>query len=353
VLKLEECYSLVGLPNNFGGSVPKLNRLQLSWCIRLEMLPDSIGLLTELEHLDLRGCWKLVTLPYDIVGLVGLKTLNLTRCVMLKEMGTKLGRWIDVHKPGVGLKKLKKLEMKGTGVWPLPTDLGLLTSLSSLSMDIPTGVPAGFDRLKALTHLFVKCGEDVSVRLRDSLGAFAALQSLHIASVKKIYCIPRSLGKLKCLLRVQIKNCTELSIIEALPQCLEHLDLEGCYDLIEIPSLMPMKSLVHLNLEECWRLRHIHGLECLTTLVFINLIGCASIEDDGVNVNKDNKALGECHWSGSKVAVAYNNGWLEVRLLSIKFWFWYFFDIEPLNRMVAGLGCQFQIHTLHSFCSFI
>ena len=292
MLKLEYCIKLVGLPNNFGGRVPKLKRLEMNHCLCLKTLPDSIGLLTELEHLDLNSCCALVTLPNAIVGLVGLKTLNLSGCYRLEEMAMELGRSIDLYKLDVGLKKLKKLEMEETRVWSLPRDLGLLTSLSSLSMDIPTGVPAGFDKLKALTHLSVKCGEDVSMRLSNSLGGFAALQSLHITSVKKIYCIPRSLGKLKCLLRVQIKKCIELSIIEALPPCLEHLDLEFCGSLIDIPSLKPMKSLVHLNLEGCRELRHIHGLECLTTLVFINLVGCVSIEDHGVNVNKDNKALG-------------------------------------------------------------
>ena len=322
-------------------------------CWNLETLPDSIGLLTELEHLDLSNCGELVTLPNAIVGLVGLKALNLSGCSKLEEMAMELGRSIDLHELDVGLKKLKKLEMEETRVWPLPTDLGLLTSLSSLSMDIPTGVPAGFDRLKTLTHLSVKCGEDVSMRLSDSLGAFAALQSLHIASVKKIYCIPRSLGKLKCLLRVQIKNCTELSIIEALPQCLEHLDLEGCGDLTDIPSLKPMKSLVHLDLKRCYGLKHIHGLECLTTLVFINLVRCFSIKDDEVNVNKDNKALRFCALSFSKVGVAYNNGWLEVRFLSNKFYFGVILVIEPLNRMVACLGYQFQFHRWGSFSSFM
>jgi Leucine-rich repeat (LRR) protein len=361
VLKLEWCRSLVGLPNNFGGSVPKLKRLEMRRCYKLKTLPNSIGLLTELEHLDLNSCCALVTLPNAIVGLVGLKTLNLSHCSKLKEKAMELERLIDLQEPGVGLKKLKKLEMVKTDGWLLPMDLGLLTSLRSLSMDIRRGLPVGFDRLKTLTHLSVGglffsgdsvYGEDVSMRLSDSLGAFTALQSLHIEDVKTIFCIPQSLGELKCLRKVEIQYC-DLQIIEALPQCLEHLDLQCCRSLTDIPSLKPMKSLVHLNLSQCRELRHIHGLECLTTLVFINLLDCASKEDDGVNINKDNKALGECHLTGSKVGVAYNNGWLEVRLLFIKFWFWYFFDIEPLNRMVAGLGCPSQLHTLHSFCSSI
>ena len=166
-------------------------------------------------------------------------------------------------------------------------------------------------------------------QLSSSLGAFTALQSLHMFDVENLSCIPQSLGKLKSLLHVQIRCCTDLRIIEALPHCLEHLDLEGCWSLIDIPSLMPMKSLVHLNLEGCERLRHIHGLECLTTLVFINLVDCASIEDDGVSVHKDNKALRECDLSGSKVGVAYNNGWLEVRLLYLKLCFGVFLILDP------------------------
>ena len=321
MLELGGCGRLDALPNNFGWSIPKLKRLDMTRCWNMRMLPDSIGLLTELEHLDLTNCVELITIPNTFGGLVGLETLNLSSCYNLEEMPMELGRLMNPEALDVGLKKLKKLEMRATRVWPLPKDLGLLTSLNSLSMDIPTGVPADFDRLKLLTHLSACDGEDVSMRLSDSLGAFTALQSLRLVSVKNIFRIPQSLEELKCLRQVQILDCRKLFKIEAFPQCLEHLDLQGCYDLIEIPSLIPLKSLVHLNLKHCRDLRHIHGLECLTTLVFINVVNCASIEDRGVNVNKDNKALCECDLSGSEVGVAYNNGWLEVRLLSLKFCF--------------------------------
>jgi len=316
VLELRGCRRLYEVPNNFGRRVPKLKRLEMSLCEHLKTLPDSIGLLTKLEHLDLSYCRELITLPNAIVGLVGLKTLNFSGCYKVEEMPMELGRLIDVHKLGVGLKKFKKLDMEGTTEWPLAIDLGLFTSLSSLSMDICRSIPAGFDRLKALTHLSVtggilQCGEDASMQLSDSLGAFIALQSLHIALVKKISRIPQRLGELKCLRKVEIQFCEDLLHIEALPQCLEHLDLKGCWNLTDIPSLKPMKSLVHLNLKHCGELRHIHGLECLTTLVYINLIGCAAKEDDGFNMNKDNKALGVCALSGSKSWRGIQQQWMD------------------------------------------
>ena len=87
MLKLKECNSLAGLPNNFGGSVPKLKRLEMNWCANLWMLPDSIGLLTELEYLDLSNCGELVTSPIGLVNLVGPKTLNLSGCSKLEDMG--------------------------------------------------------------------------------------------------------------------------------------------------------------------------------------------------------------------------------------------------------------------------
>jgi len=93
---------LVGLPNNFGTSVPKLKRLEMSSCSNLRTLPKSVGLLTELEHLDVHSCQEMITLPNAIVGLVGLKMLNLSGCSKLEEMALELGRWIDLHELDVG-----------------------------------------------------------------------------------------------------------------------------------------------------------------------------------------------------------------------------------------------------------
>ena len=62
MLVLEGCDSLVGHPNNFGISAPKLIRLKLSRCSNLKTLPNSIGLLAHLVVLDLSGCISLTCL---------------------------------------------------------------------------------------------------------------------------------------------------------------------------------------------------------------------------------------------------------------------------------------------------
>ena len=268
------CRCLVGLPNNFGRSVPKLKTLKIRYCWNLKTLPNSIGLLTELEVLDLSGCSKLTTLPNSIGLLTKLEVLDISSCTVSTTLPNSIG----------GLVGLKRLRLSGCkSLEEIPMELGRLINLKELKLSFY---------------------ENKNISLLNA-------------------------GKLKSLLKVVIRDCKELSCIDTLPQCLEHLDLQGCCTLIEIPSLKPMKSLVYLNLRHCQRLRHIHGLECLTTLEFIYVVNCASIEDDGVNVNKDNKALRECDMRKSKVGVAYNNGWLEVRLLSLSFVLVVFLILNP------------------------
>ena len=110
-----------------------------------------------------------------------------------------------------------------------------LEELNECKLEMQGNIPTGFDSQKAVTHICVRYSKGVSMRLSNSLGAFTALLSLHMEQVDKLSCILHSLGNLKFLLHVHIEYCTDLRIIEALPQCLEHLDLQGCYSLIEIP----------------------------------------------------------------------------------------------------------------------
>ena len=62
MLDLQYCGRLVGLPNNFGRSVPKLKRLELEGCLNLKMLPNSTGLMAHLVVLGLKYCANLTCL---------------------------------------------------------------------------------------------------------------------------------------------------------------------------------------------------------------------------------------------------------------------------------------------------
>ena len=62
MLDLQWCTSLVGLPNNFGWSVPNLKKLTMNDCSKLKTLPNSIGLLAHLVVLELKQCDSLTCL---------------------------------------------------------------------------------------------------------------------------------------------------------------------------------------------------------------------------------------------------------------------------------------------------
>ena len=62
MLTLKVCPRLIGLPNNFGMSVPNLKRLELEKCRDFKTLPNSIGLLAHLVVVDLKYCDSLTCL---------------------------------------------------------------------------------------------------------------------------------------------------------------------------------------------------------------------------------------------------------------------------------------------------
>jgi hypothetical protein len=127
--------------------------------------------------------------------------------------------------------------------------------------------------------------------------------------------LPKSMGNLKWLVQLEMQECHRLLTVEALPEGLEYLDLSYCLNFTEIPSFATMRYLLHLYMRNCRSLRLVHGLECLATLEDIDISGCTSIEGCRIG-GVENSALRKCNVMGSRVSVAYNNRWLEVRISS-------------------------------------
>jgi Leucine-rich repeat (LRR) protein len=261
-LDLTKCGELQELGENVGQFFPKLKRLVMQECVRLKRLPESIGHLTDLEHLDLSYCRRLGALPNAIVGLVSLRSLHLKYCLGLTHLPKELG-------------KLTNLET---------LDVGICFTLSKLPACV-----GGLKMLKALDMGY-----------------------------STITTLPKRLGNLKLLVRLEIRSCSNLLTVEALPEGLEDLSFNDCINLVEIPSLASMRSLIYLDLSHCQKLRCVRGLEFLATLKEIDTKGCTSIEGCRIG-GVENRALEECDVRGSKVSVAYNNRWSEVRSSSSLF----------------------------------
>ncbi|KAG2481160.1 hypothetical protein PVAP13_J683347 [Panicum virgatum] len=113
-----ECSSLLELPKSIG-KLQKLRTLNLSWCMKLKFLPDSIEIkklrvlkldhtkikelpvvitkLRNLQCLSLRNCYRLVELPKGIGNLDKLQVLNLEYCVQLVELPKDINNLEKLH----------------------------------------------------------------------------------------------------------------------------------------------------------------------------------------------------------------------------------------------------------------
>lgn len=80
------------------GSLHALKKLNLSHCVNVRTLPETIGVLAELESLDLSACIALVDLPESMTNMVSLRDLNLKDCIKLEGSGfeTKLSKLVEI-----------------------------------------------------------------------------------------------------------------------------------------------------------------------------------------------------------------------------------------------------------------
>lgn len=103
------------------GSLKMSRHLDLSWS-DVEMLPDSVVQLTNLQTLDLYRGYRLIALPLDIGSLKDLRELKLKYCESLKVLPREVG----------SLRRLRCLDLSNTKIEVLPESC--IDNLSNLEL---------------------------------------------------------------------------------------------------------------------------------------------------------------------------------------------------------------------------
>ena len=132
------------LPNSLK-KLKHLRYLNLSHT-HLEMLPQYICTLQNLETLDLYSCQALVSLPDSIGNLLNLLSLNLSRCSSLLSLPNSIGR----------LHKLRKLDLSFCQIQTLPESLSCLSNLQMLKLNychFVLELPKNMKDMRNLVHL--------------------------------------------------------------------------------------------------------------------------------------------------------------------------------------------------------
>ncbi|TXG46483.1 hypothetical protein EZV62_028018 [Acer yangbiense] len=241
-LDLERCKYLHEISSSIQ-DLDKLDFLNLSWCSKLEILPEMP---CNLELLDLKGT-AIEELPSSIKYLRRLVNLNLTNCRRLKSLPSSVCEWKSLE--SLKLSRCSTLE-------ELPSDIGTLESLKHLESEKTAmkELPSSIIDLKNIESL---CFNGFEVKGDTAVCWF----------------LPRIVGW---------HNLTFLDLryggIMNLPDnlnclsSLRNLLLDG-NDFESIPTIN-LSNLESLDIENCKKLKYLPALQLLT----ISAFGCTSLE---------------------------------------------------------------------------
>ena len=277
--------------------VPVLEKLVLEDCINLCEIHPSIGVHEKLTLLNLKGCENLKSLP-NKVEMKSLEVLILSNCSKVKR----------IPEFGENMECVSKLYLDGTSITKLPTSIGNLIGLASLSVrDCKSlmSFPSTLFNLKSLKNLdlfgcsklgkllenlgIAKSVEELDVS-GTSIGPMLSLNALFITLKKLAFggFIPRnpnpmgvlstSLAGLCSLTQLNLSYCN----LNAIPNdicclfSLERLDLSGNNFGCLPEGISQLSILRHLTLENCTSLRSLPKLPL--NIGYIWGFGCTSLE---------------------------------------------------------------------------
>ncbi len=202
------------------GKLPHLKVLKLD-SSNIDELPQSIGLLSNLEELEISRMRRLRSLPSEIERLVNLKALRLRdlhysfslpegllgRLPSMETFSAEDFEIVDMLQNMDDINTLKILSLKGAKFDILPETIGGMSSLEALDLRSATlsSLPDSIGDLRNLKQVDLRfCSKVVS--LPDSIGNLVNLKLL-VLSGTGISSIPESIGTLGKLKHLYLSEC--------------------------------------------------------------------------------------------------------------------------------------------------
>eukprot|EP00253_Pinus_taeda_P007627 PITA_07627 len=273
-IKLSLFSSLKVLPGSFG-NLTNLQAIDLSLCSSLEVLPDSFGNLTNLQTIRLSRCSSLQVLPDSFGNLTNLQTIHLYGCSSLQGLPGSFGNLTNLGT--IDLYLCSSLQ-------GLPDSFGNLTNLRTIDLSLCSSLqvlPDSFGNLTDLGTINLSQCSSLQV-LPDSFGNLTNLGTIELSGCSSLPVLPDSFGNLTNLGTINLSMCSSLQVLPNLFGNLTNLgtiELSLCYSLQALPdSFGNLTNLGTIKLFECSSLQVLpDSFGNLTNLGTIQLSLCSSL----------------------------------------------------------------------------
>ncbi|WMV26227.1 hypothetical protein MTR67_019612 [Solanum verrucosum] len=249
-LNLKYCFSLEKFPEILGRMKPELDITMSDSEIR-ELPLSIIHIQPHLTELDLSCMKNLVSFPSSICKLKGLVKLDVSFCSKIESLPEEIG----------DLENLETLDARDTLISQPPSSIIRLNKLKSLNFAKQTtgdGVffvfPHVNEGLHSLEILNLSYCNLIDGGLPEDIGSLSSFQKLNLSG-NKFEHLPQSLAQLGSLLSLDLSECWRLKeflgvyVAEGLCS-LEDLDLSFCSIIDEglLEDIGSISSLKQLNL---------------------------------------------------------------------------------------------------------
>ncbi|KAH0747267.1 hypothetical protein KY285_008924 [Solanum tuberosum] len=263
-LHLDGMTNLVSLPSSICKS-KGLVKLNVSYCSKLESLPEEIGDLVNLEELHASGT-LISRPPSSIVRLNKLKSLSFGQprvedgvffvfpqvnegLLSLKSLDLSYCNIIDGGLPeDIGsLSSLKHLNLNNCNIIDggLPEDIGSLSSLKDLNVSGNNfeHLPRSISQLGALEYLDLSDCKRLT-QLPEDIGCLSSLKELNLSG-NNLEHLPRSISQLGALRSLTLSHCKRLTQLPEFPQRLDTINVDWSNDSICNSLFQNISSLQH------------------------------------------------------------------------------------------------------------